>query len=63
MTYQEDIISRIEGKTVTKIQEGTPTLDDIDILQDELTKIAASVKTLLIQEGAKYGHLATMISE
>jgi hypothetical protein len=62
MTYQEDIINRIGAKTVTKIH-GTPTLDDVDILQDELAKIAASVKTSLIQEGPKYGHLATMISE
>ena len=63
MTYQKDIIARVEGKPVTKIQ-GTPTLEQVDILQDELlAKIAASVKTLLLKLGATYGHLATMISE
>ena len=64
MTYHENIIAHVEGKPVRKIQ-GTPMLKQVDILQYELAKIAASIKTSLLKEGAKYGHLTsiTIITE
>ena len=63
MTYHEDIVAEVEGKSVSKIN-GVPTLELVKTLQDELAKIAASVKTSLLEQGNKYGYfLAIMINK
>jgi len=62
MTVQEDIVAALEPKTVTKVI-GQPTNKAIDVLQDELAKIATTIKTTLFQDGNKYGHLAIIVAE
>jgi len=62
MTVQEDIVNSLQTKTVTRII-GQPTNAAVDLLQEELAKIAATVKTPLIDQGNKYGHLAVIVPE
>ena len=62
MTVHEDIVTSLRSKSVTRII-GHPTNAAVDLLQEELAKIAATVKTTLIEEGNKFGHLAVIVPE
>ena len=62
MTIFEDTKTALAAKTVTHIT-GTPTIEQLDTLQEECAKIAASVKTTIIEEGMQYGHLVLAIGQ
>ena len=52
----------LAAKTITHITRML-TIKQLDTLQEECAKIAASVKTTIIKEGMQYGHLVLAIGQ
>ena len=63
MTTREAVIESLAGANVTSFQGRRPKAADIDTLEKELATIAAKIKTTILPQGNRFGHLCCVISD
>ena len=62
MSIHEGVIEALAPTHFTSFWGRRPTTTDIDTLEKEAAKLAASVKTTLFPQGLRHGHLSCILS-